>query len=155
MRHFPLPTLLVTFVITPLAAQDIEYLRALEKTQEARPATLTVAARIAPESEPGTPLVDLEPYDLLERVEEAERSLAAREAEYQRVAKGLRAEEIAQAKARRDQLQARLDQLVAGPREQEIDAARGRYRALLNLERRIEGAKNDCPHGSSEALGRT
>ena len=57
MRHFPLPTLLVTFVITPLAAQDIEYLRALEKTQEARPATLTVAARIAPESEPGTPLV--------------------------------------------------------------------------------------------------
>jgi protocatechuate 3,4-dioxygenase beta subunit len=39
------------------AAQDWEYLRALENAQKQRPASLTNSARIAPESEPGTPLV--------------------------------------------------------------------------------------------------
>lgn len=77
----------------------------------------------------GQLLVEFEPFDLLARETEAARSLAAREADYQRLAKGLRAEEIAQAKARRDQLQARLDLAEAGPREQEIDAARGRVEA--------------------------
>jgi protocatechuate 3,4-dioxygenase beta subunit len=49
--------LLVTLLVTPLAAQDTEFIRALEKAQETRPVTLTATARIAPESEPGTPLV--------------------------------------------------------------------------------------------------
>ena len=37
--------------------QDVEYLRALERAQRLRPRTLTSRARIAPSSEPGTPLV--------------------------------------------------------------------------------------------------
>ena len=50
---------LVTLLITaaPLAAQDTEFIRALERAQQARPASLTTAARIAPPSEPGSPLV--------------------------------------------------------------------------------------------------
>jgi multidrug resistance efflux pump len=71
-------------------------------------------------------LVQLEPFDLLEREKEASLTLAAHEAEYQRLAKGLRAEEVAQAKARMERLQAQLDLLEAGPREQEIKAADAR-----------------------------
>lgn len=37
--------------------QDLEYLRALERAQSAKPARLGSVSRIAPESEPGTPLV--------------------------------------------------------------------------------------------------
>ena len=47
-------TLLVT---TNVAAQDVEFVRALERAQQARPAKLSATARIAPDSEPGTPLV--------------------------------------------------------------------------------------------------
>ncbi len=39
------------------AAQDVEYLRALERAQRDRPRVLTSSARIAPVDEPGTPLV--------------------------------------------------------------------------------------------------
>ena len=49
--------LLVTLFVTPLGAQDVEYIRALERAQAYRPATLETEARIAPASEPGTPLV--------------------------------------------------------------------------------------------------
>ena len=38
-------------------AQDTEFIRALERAQQDRPATLTSAARIAGSDEPGTPLV--------------------------------------------------------------------------------------------------
>lgn len=48
-------TLFVT--TTSLAAQDVEYIRAMERAQQARPAALTSTARIAPQAEPGTPLV--------------------------------------------------------------------------------------------------
>lgn len=41
----------------PSAAQDLEFQRALERAQALKPARLTSDARIAPESEPGTPLV--------------------------------------------------------------------------------------------------
>jgi protocatechuate 3,4-dioxygenase, beta subunit len=51
----PLVTLFVT--TTTLAAQDVEFIRALERAQQQRPATLATSARIAPASEPGTPLV--------------------------------------------------------------------------------------------------
>lgn len=76
--------------------------------------------------EQGRLLVELEPFDLLQRELEAAKSLAAREADYQRLSKGPRPEEIAQAKARYEQFKARYDLLVAGPREQEIEAARAR-----------------------------
>jgi protocatechuate 3,4-dioxygenase beta subunit len=52
-------TTFVTVFITAAAldAQDVEFIRALERAQQARPATLASTARIAPESEPGAPLV--------------------------------------------------------------------------------------------------
>jgi protocatechuate 3,4-dioxygenase beta subunit len=52
---FALVTVLVTLA-SPLA-QDREFIAALERAQRDRPATLTSSARIAPASEPGTPLV--------------------------------------------------------------------------------------------------
>lgn len=76
--------------------------------------------------EAGMVLVELEPYDLIERESELELTLAAHEADYQRVIAGYRPEEIGQAQAKLDQLQARLDLLRAGPRQQEIEAARAR-----------------------------
>lgn len=48
-------TLLVT--ATTLAAQDVQYIRAIERAQQARPAALTSTGRIAPTSEPGSPLI--------------------------------------------------------------------------------------------------
>jgi len=45
-------------LIPPIAsAQDVEYLRALERAQQQRPATFSSTARIAPTSEPGDPLI--------------------------------------------------------------------------------------------------
>ena len=68
----------------------------------------------------GDVLVELEPFDLLERRAEFEKDLEAKRAEYDRTRAGFRDEEVAQAKAHRDQLAARLDKLVRGPRPQEI-----------------------------------
>lgn len=48
---------LIVFFMTTLAAQDVEYQRAVERAQKQRPTVLTSTARIAPTSEPGTPLV--------------------------------------------------------------------------------------------------
>ena len=39
------------------SAQDVQYIRAIERAQEARPATLATTGRIAPATEPGDPLV--------------------------------------------------------------------------------------------------
>lgn len=83
----------------------------------------------------GDPLIELEPFDLLEREREAEATLTAREADYERVSSGFRDEEKAQAKARYDHLAAKLQLLENGPREQEIEAARARLLAASsNLE---------------------
>jgi multidrug resistance efflux pump len=75
---------------------------------------------------PGDVLLELEPYDLLERRAQATADLAARTAEYARLTAGFRDEEIAQAQARRDQLAATLTKLKTGPRPQEIVAAEAR-----------------------------
>jgi protocatechuate 3,4-dioxygenase beta subunit len=48
-------TLLVT--IATLSAQDVEYIRAIERAQQQRPSALTSTGRIAPASEPGSPLI--------------------------------------------------------------------------------------------------
>ncbi|WP_372717521.1 HlyD family secretion protein [Novipirellula sp.] len=74
----------------------------------------------------GDVLVELEPFDLLEREARLEFALAAREAELARFVTGFREEEKLQAKAKLDQLQARFDLLTQGPRKEEIEAARGR-----------------------------
>jgi multidrug resistance efflux pump len=73
----------------------------------------------------GDLLVELEPFDLKERQQEAEARLAEREAELRQLEHGFRGEERTQAKSRFEQLQARLDLLTAGPRPQEIEAGRG------------------------------
>ena len=86
--------------------------------------------------EQGKVLVELEPFDLLEREAELEFSLAAREAESRRFSAGFRGEEKSQAKAKFDQLQARLDLLKSGPRQEEIEAARGRL-VLAKAERKL------------------
>lgn len=72
----------------------------------------------------GDVLIELEPYDLLAREQEATANLQARQAELDRLSAGYREEEIAQAQAKVDQLQANLERLVNGPRPQEIDSAR-------------------------------
>ena len=51
----PLVTLFVT--TATLSAQDVQFTRALEQAQKQRPANIMSTARIAPTSEPGTPLV--------------------------------------------------------------------------------------------------
>ncbi len=48
-------TLLVT--ISTLAAQDVQYIRAIERAQQQRPTTLSNVGRIAAATEPGAPLV--------------------------------------------------------------------------------------------------
>jgi protocatechuate 3,4-dioxygenase beta subunit len=50
-------TLIVTLLPMTSLAQDVEYQRAIERAQQARPANLSSTARIAPTSEPGDPLV--------------------------------------------------------------------------------------------------
>lgn len=51
--------ILLTVLVTSslLVAQDVQYIRAIERAQQQRPATLTTVGRIAPEAEPGAPLV--------------------------------------------------------------------------------------------------
>ena len=43
--------------VVSLGAQDVQYIRAIERAQQQRPASLTSTARIAPAAEPGTPLI--------------------------------------------------------------------------------------------------
>jgi multidrug resistance efflux pump len=77
----------------------------------------------------GTPLVEFEPYDLLEREQQAAADLAARQAELDRLTAGLREEEIGQAKARWEQAQSKYELLKAGARPEEIAAAESRLQA--------------------------
>jgi multidrug resistance efflux pump len=73
--------------------------------------------------ERGQPLVELEPFDLLERRSQLQAQRAQAQATLDRLHAGFRTEEVAQAKARVDQLAANLEKLEHGPRQQEIDAA--------------------------------
>ncbi len=83
----------------------------------------------------GDTLIRLEPFDLLAEQKRVAATLAAREADYQRVKSGLRKEEVAQAQARYEQLQAALDEQVAGPRKEEIDAAKANLRVAEAQQR--------------------
>ncbi len=79
--------------------------------------------------EAGDVLVELEPFDLLQRRAEAEAVWKQRKTAHEKLVSGYRVEEIAQAKAREEQSQANLLMLQNGPRDQELEAAR----AELNL----------------------
>ena len=56
---YTLPVVSATLALWPgmASAQDMEYLRALERAQREKPAVLTSRARIAPAGEPGIPLI--------------------------------------------------------------------------------------------------
>ncbi len=77
----------------------------------------------------GDLLIELEPHDMVAKLNEAEAKLAAQRAKLSRLDAGLLAGEIAQVSARVDRLKAKVDLLVAGPRQEEIESAR----ALLEL----------------------
>ncbi|MBI4617763.1 MAG: efflux RND transporter periplasmic adaptor subunit [Planctomycetes bacterium] len=72
----------------------------------------------------GEVLVELEPFDFAERRRRAEAVVAERQAALRQVEAGFRPEEVAQAKARRDQLAARFELVKNGPRPEEIAQAR-------------------------------
>lgn len=93
----------------------------------------------------GDTLVELDPFDLREReaVQVAARDRAR--IEYEKLSRGYRAEEVAQAAARVRQWEARVEKLRNGPRPQEIETARAEVavaEAVLALaqdnHRRIE-----------------
>jgi multidrug resistance efflux pump len=88
----------------------------------------------------GSVLVDLEPFDLLNRLAQTQAELAARTAEYEKLAAGYRAEEVAQAKARVAQLAARLEELKNGPRKEEIAAGQAQSRLAKS---RLELAQSE------------
>jgi multidrug resistance efflux pump len=71
----------------------------------------------------GDRLVELEPFDLLERLSEARSQRARTQAKLDLLVAGFRSEEVAQARDRVNQLAANLRKLQQGPRQQEIDAA--------------------------------
>ena len=89
----------------------------------------------------GDLLIELEPYDLLERRAEAVAGLAESKANYEKLVAGFRVEEIAQAKAHVDQLKARMSLLVNGPRQEEIDSAAAELH-LSDAEYRLAKSKH-------------
>ncbi len=74
----------------------------------------------------GMSLIQFEPFDILQRREQAVAELAQREAALEKLKAGLRPEEVAQAKAMLDQATADLSLLKEGPRPEEIEAAQNR-----------------------------
>lgn len=71
----------------------------------------------------GDVLLTLEPYDLRERLAEAQAALNARNEALSKLVAGPRKEEIEEARAHRDLARAALDKAIAGPRPQEIKIA--------------------------------
>lgn len=88
----------------------------------------------------GQALLTLEPYDLNERLAEAQAALAAQQARLDKLRAGPRSEEIEGARAARDRAQAVLDRLVAGPRPLEIAIAEDR---LAQAEAELAKARKD------------
>lgn len=88
----------------------------------------------------GTVLVRLDPFDLTERLRGAEAELAAREAQSAKLKAGYREEEVAQARARREQAAAVLEKLEAGQRPLEIQILEDR---LAVYEAELAKAKSD------------
>ena len=88
----------------------------------------------------GETLVELEPFDLLERKAESQQQLAQAAAVHDKLTNGFRPEEIAQSSARRKQIQAEVDKLRNGPRPQEISSAQADLRltdAELALAKKV------------------
>lgn len=84
----------------------------------------------------GEVLVELEPFDLQERLAQARAEVASHRAALSKLKTGLRDEEKAQVRARLDQFLALVSKLEEGPRAQEITAARAQLKlAKSQVER--------------------
>lgn len=57
VKRVTLPAILGLVFVAGAAAQDVEYVRAVERAQRQRPAEISNSARIAPAGTLGTPLV--------------------------------------------------------------------------------------------------
>jgi multidrug resistance efflux pump len=90
---------------------------------------LKVVAREGQRVKAGEVLVLLEPYELNASLAEAAASLRQAEAKLAELEAGYRAEEIEQAEAAVKQYNEELGKLLAGPRQQEIDQARAEWLA--------------------------
>ncbi|MBI2090414.1 MAG: HlyD family efflux transporter periplasmic adaptor subunit [Deltaproteobacteria bacterium] len=90
---------------------------------------LKVVAREGQSVKAGDILVVLEPDELNASLAEAQASLRQAEARLAELLAGFRREEVDQAEASVDQYRERLNLLVAGPRRQEIDQARANWLA--------------------------
>ncbi|MBD3672318.1 MAG: HlyD family efflux transporter periplasmic adaptor subunit [Planctomycetaceae bacterium] len=80
----------------------------------------------------GTPLVELEPFDLNQRRAEAVAHQDELDARHRKLKEGFRDEEVAAAAARMEQAQAELDKLINGPREEEIESAKAKLSVATN-----------------------
>jgi len=84
---------------------------------------------------PGDVLFRIDPFDLKQRLAQADSDAAARRAEHAQLKSGYRAEEIEQARAARDRAAAMLKKAEAGPRPREVEVARETVnRAKADLE---------------------
>ncbi len=101
----------------------------------------------------GTVMVELEPFDLPDLHTQAAELVRSREADLARLVAGSRPEEIAQAKAKRDELATHLAELKAGPRKETIDAAKARLdsaRAEETYSRQsFQKIKDSLEHGAA------
>ena len=88
----------------------------------------------------GDMLLEFQPYDLQERLAEAEAELQARQARLAKLVDGPRKEEMEGARAGRDRAQAVLDKAIAGPRVQEIQIAQDK---LAQAEAELLMAQED------------
>ena len=86
----------------------------------------------------GQPLLIFDPFDLNQRQLEARATLTAKQAELERLTRGFRPEEIAEAEARRNQLAARLAMRKAGPRAQEKVIAQQQLEAAEAVRARAQ-----------------
>jgi multidrug resistance efflux pump len=91
----------------------------------------TVLVQEGQEVAPGQTLARLDPYNLPERLAEAEAERAAAKAVCARLATGFREEEREQARGRRDAAQAAYEEAVAGPRKEEVEQATELHREAL------------------------
>lgn len=90
---------------------------------------LKVVAREGQNVKAGEVLVLLEPYELNASLAEAQASLRQAEARLAELVAGYRKEEIEQAEAAMNQYQEDLERLLSGPRQQEIDQAKADWLA--------------------------
>ncbi|MHC5003521.1 MAG: HlyD family secretion protein [Planctomycetota bacterium] len=102
----------------------------------------------------GQLLVELEPFDLLERQREAAAQLAAARAAHAELVAGFREEQVAQAVAVRDGLAAVVARLVAGPRAEDIAVARAELEQaeaeLARAESRFERMRGLIERGAAQ-----